>query len=75
MERTHGTIVRLNEIAQQRGQSLAEMAVAWLLAHDAVTSVLVGASKPEQIVDNVHALENTTFTADELALIDDVTRK
>ena len=75
VERTHGTIVRLNEIAQQRGQSLAEMAVAWLLAHDAVTSVLAGASKPEQIVDNVHALENTTFTADELALIDDVTRK
>ena len=74
VERTHATIVRLNEIAMERDQSLAEMAVAWLLSHDAVTSVLVGASKPEQIVDNVRALENTSFTADELSLIDEVAR-
>jgi len=47
------------------------MSVAWLLAHKAVTSVLIGASKPQQVVDNVKALENTTFTDDELAAIDE----
>lgn len=71
VERAHATIVRLNEIAQRRGQTLAEMSVAWLLAHKAVTSVLIGASKPQQVVDNVKALENTTFTDDELAAIDE----
>ena len=71
VERAHATIVRLNEIAQGRGQTLAEMSVAWLLSHKAVTSVLIGASKPEQVVDNVKALENTSFTDDELAAIDE----
>lgn len=63
------TIRSLNDLAHDRGQSLAEMAVAWLL-HKGVTSVLVGASRPSQIVDDAHALENTTFSDDELALID-----
>ena len=71
VERAHTTIVRLNEIAQGRGQTLAEMSVAWLLSHKAVTSVLIGASKPQQVVDNVKALENTSFSADELAAIDE----
>jgi L-glyceraldehyde 3-phosphate reductase len=46
------------------------MALAWILKDGAVTSVLIGASKPAQILDNIKALENTTFTAEELAEID-----
>ena len=72
VERAHTAIVELNAIAHDRGQSLAEMAIAWLLAHDAVTSVLIGASRPSQIADNVRALENTAFTDSELAAIDAV---
>lgn len=60
----------LNEIAAARGQTLAEMALAWILKDGKVTSVLIGASKPEQILDNLKALENTSFTAEELAAID-----
>lgn len=59
----------LNNIAAMRGQTLAEMAPAWLLHDDAVTSVLVGASKPEQLLDNLKALENTEFTDRELSVI------
>lgn len=65
-----GKIQALNEVAARRGQTLAEMALAWLLAQPVVTSVLIGASRPEQILDNVKAAENTTFTEDELAEID-----
>ena len=60
----------LNEIAAARGQTLAEMALAWILRDGKVTSVLIGASKPQQILDNIAALNNTTFTADELEAID-----
>ena len=60
----------LNEIAAARGQTLAEMALAWILRDGKVTSVLIGASKPRQILDNIAALNNTTFTADELEAID-----
>ena len=60
----------LNEIARARGQTLAEMALAWILRDGAVTSVLIGASKPSQILDNVKAIRNTSFTDDELARID-----
>ena len=56
----------LNEIAAARGQTLAEMALAWILKDGQVTSVLIGASRPEQILDNIKALDNTTFTAEEL---------
>ncbi|MBQ5360725.1 MAG: aldo/keto reductase [Lachnospiraceae bacterium] len=62
----------LNTLAQERGQTLAEMALAWILRDGAVTSVLIGASRPSQILDNIKALENTSFTEDELALIDRV---
>ncbi|RSX49037.1 aldo/keto reductase [Bifidobacterium callimiconis] len=62
----------LNELASDRGQTLAEMSVAWLLHHPAVTSVLVGASKPQQILDNVGALKNTEFSDDELRRIDEI---
>lgn len=60
----------LNEIAQKRGQTLAEMALAWLLKDDYVTSVLIGASKPAQILDNIKATENTVFSEEELKAID-----
>lgn len=58
-------IRRLNELAMERGQTLAEMALAWLLKDDRVTSVLVGASSVDQLLDNLKALENISFTAEE----------
>jgi len=64
-------IVRsLSEIAQNRGQSLAQMAVAWTLRDAVVTSALIGASKPEQVIENVGALKNLTFHDEELQAID-----
>ena len=63
-------IRQLNDLAAQRGQTLAQMALAWVLRDGIVTSVLGGASRPEQILDNIQAAQNTAFTADELALID-----
>jgi len=65
-------IRKLNEIAQNRGQTLAQMALAWVLRDGIVTSVLVGASKSSQILDNIQAIKNTSFTAEELALIDEI---
>lgn len=62
----------LNDIAAERGQTLAEMALAWTLRDGIVTTVLIGASKPAQILDNIKALDNTTFTAEELKKIDDI---
>ena len=62
----------LNEIAANRGQTLAEMALAWILRDGIVTSVLIGASKPSQILDNIGALKNTTFSPEELAAIDKI---
>jgi L-glyceraldehyde 3-phosphate reductase len=63
----------LNELAKQRGQSLAQMALAWLLRDDRVTSALIGASKVSQIEENVKALANTKFDASELKKIDRIT--
>ncbi len=60
----------LNAIAQRRGQSMAQMAVAWVLRQPSVTSALIGASRPEQITELVGALKNLAFSADELAAID-----
>jgi L-glyceraldehyde 3-phosphate reductase len=60
----------LNEIARRRGQSLAQMALAWVLRDPRVTSTLIGASSPAQIRENVAALEKLAFSADELAEID-----
>ncbi|MGN1267150.1 MAG: L-glyceraldehyde 3-phosphate reductase [Dorea sp.] len=64
----------LNELAGERGQSLAEMALAWILRDGIVTSVLAGASKPEQILKNIKATENTSFTDEELKKIDEITK-
>ncbi|MCO7556360.1 L-glyceraldehyde 3-phosphate reductase [Metapseudomonas otitidis] len=60
----------LAEIARRRGQSLAQLALAWTLRDARVTSALIGASRPEQIVENVAALDNLAFSAEELAEID-----
>lgn len=60
----------LNALAARRGQTLAEMALSWVLRDGVVTSVLAGASRPEQILDNIRAAGNTAFTEEELAQID-----
>jgi L-glyceraldehyde 3-phosphate reductase len=65
-----GKIRALNEVAAQRGQTLAEMAVAWVLRDPRVTSALVGTSKVSQVDDNVAALKNLKFSAEELGTID-----
>ncbi len=66
---------QLNEIAQNRGQSLAQMAVAWLLKDERVTSVLVGVSKVSQLKDNLAATENIEFSKEELKKIDEILEK
>jgi L-glyceraldehyde 3-phosphate reductase len=60
----------LNDIAQQREQSLAQMALAWVLRDERVTSALIGASRPEQVTENVAALDRLDFSGEELAEID-----
>jgi len=60
----------LNEMAQERGQTMAQMALSWLLKDERVTSVLIGASRPEQLEENVQALNNLRFSEDELQRID-----
>jgi len=63
---------KLNGIAQARGQTLAQMALAWVLRHAGMTSALVGASGVRQVEDNVAALKNLAFTAEELEIIDQI---
>lgn len=65
-------VVRLNEIAKKRGQSLAQMALAWVLRRPEVTSVLIGASSVGQLEDNVSALDKLGFTDEELKQIDEI---
>ena len=64
-------IKTLNEIAEQRGQTLAEMALAWVLKDDLVTSVIIGASSVGQLEDNLKAINNTSFTEEERRIISD----
>ena len=68
-EETIGKILALREIAAARGQTLAEMALSWILKDGEVTSVLIGASRPAQILENLKAVENTEFTEEELTSI------
>ena len=63
---------QLNAIALRRGQTLAEMALAWVLRDERMTSVIVGASSVKQLADNLHALDNLTFTTDELEEIEQI---
>lgn len=65
-------IRELSKIAKNRGQTLAEMALAWVLKDGAVTSVLIGASKKSQILDNIKAINNTDFSEEELKKIDEI---
>lgn len=71
-ENTIAKIRALNDIAKQRGQSLAQMALAWILRDDDITSVLIGASRPSQIIDNVGMLSNLSFSEEERSRIDDI---
>lgn len=73
-EETLRKIKALNEVAEKRGQTLAEMALAWLLKDELVTSVIIGASSVAQLDDNLQALRNTRFSAEELAEINRICR-
>lgn len=63
---------RLNDIASERGQSLTQMALAWVLRDGKVTSVLIGASRPEQILENIKALDNISFSDKEIGRIEEI---
>jgi L-glyceraldehyde 3-phosphate reductase len=65
-------IQQLNTLAQERGQSLAQMALSWILKDHRVTSVLVGASRPAQLLDSLECLKNTNFSAEELEKIESI---
>ncbi len=65
-------IQQLNTLAQERGQSLAQMALSWILKDHRVTSVLVGASRPSQLLDSLECLKNTNFSAEELQQIESI---
>jgi len=65
-------IKQLNDIAISRGQSLAQMALAWILKDDRVTTVLIGASRPEQLTDSLKCLENISFSSEELQQIETI---
>ena len=66
------TIQQLNDLAVERGESLAQMALKWVLKDSDVTSVLIGASKPEQILENLKVMEAAPFTEEELKKIDEI---
>ena len=74
-EETLAKINALNEIARKRGESLAQMALAWILRDGDITSVLIGASKPAQILDNIGMLNAPVFTEEERAKIDEICSK
>lgn len=67
-------VERLNQIARERNQSLAQMALAWVLRKDRVTSVLIGASKVEQLNDNIDMINNMEFSEEELTCIEEILR-
>ncbi|PHP27557.1 L-glyceraldehyde 3-phosphate reductase [Limimaricola cinnabarinus] len=70
-EKAIGNIRKLNEIAEARGQTLAQMAIAWVLRGGGITTALIGASKPSQVIDCVGAVGNLEFTEEELKQIDE----
>jgi len=65
-------VIKLNEIAVNRGQNLAQMALSWILKDDRITSVLIGVSKPEQVTDSIKCLENLSFSSDEINAINGI---
>lgn len=71
-EETIARVRKLGELASERGQTLAQMALAWILRDGDITSVLIGASKPAQILDNIGMIRNTSFSEDERRRIDEI---
>lgn len=71
-EDTLEKVKKLGSLAEERGQSLAQMALAWILRDGDITSVLIGASRPSQILDNIGMVGNTDFSAEERARIDEI---
>ena len=65
-------IRKLNDLASKRGETLAQMALKWVVKDSDVTSVLIGASKPQQILENLKAMQAADFSDEELKLIDDI---
>jgi L-glyceraldehyde 3-phosphate reductase len=65
-------VKKLNELALKRGQNLAQMALSWILKDERITSVLIGASKPAQVIDSLKCLDNIIFTEVELKQIDNI---
>ena len=65
-------IAALNELAHERGQTLAQMALSWVLKDDEVCSVLIGASRPAQIKENISIVDQTSFSEEELRKIDEI---
>ena len=74
-DRVVASLRKLNDMAAARGQTLAQMALAWVLRHGGITSALIGASKPEQVEDCAGAIRNLDFTAEELARIDAISEE
>lgn len=71
-EQTLQTVRRLNSLAEKRGQSLAQMSLSWILKDPRMTSIIIGASRPEQVADSLKALDNYLFTEDELREIEKI---
>jgi L-glyceraldehyde 3-phosphate reductase len=72
VKETLATVEKLNQVAKQRGQSLAQMALAWNLREPALACALIGASRPQQVIDNVRALDHLDFSDEELAQIEQI---
>lgn len=72
INKAHDKIVRLNKVAKTRGQSLAQMALAWVLRDKRITSVLIGASSVKQVEDNVETLQKLSFYDEELKMIEEI---
>lgn len=72
VKKQHERLLALNEVAKARGQKLSQLALAWCLSNPALTTVLTGASRPEQIKENIAALDNLTFTDEEKQKIDEI---
>ena len=68
-------VLALNEMAKERGQSLAQFALSWILKDSDITSVLIGSSRPSQILDCVKCIDNTKFTEEELKKINNITKE
>src|SRR4029079_5028539 len=65
-------VTKLNKLAFERNQTLAQMALAWVLKDERITSVILGASKPQQVLDGIEAIRNYRFTKKELKKIDEI---